>query len=101
MRFTLLILLSATVAAPDGQAPSLFTDWRTISREAGQAEAAMLKAAQAGARNASPEDRARAIALGERVGQIVAAGDCAEGERVARAAGDIGLVRAVRDYCYR
>lgn len=39
------------------------------------------------------------VALGERVGDIVALGDCAEGERVARTAGDFALVAAVRDYC--
>jgi hypothetical protein len=37
--------------------------------------------------------------LGERVGEIVRLGDCAEGERVARAAGDFALVKAVRDHC--
>jgi hypothetical protein len=100
MSLALLLALSAATA-PSSEAPRLFTDWRTISRQAGEAEAAMLKVAQESARNAAPEDKARARALGERVGQIVAAGDCAEGERVARAAGDIGLARAVRDYCYR
>jgi len=38
-------------------------------------------------------------ALGERVGEIVRLGDCAEGERVARAAGDFALVQAVRSHC--
>ncbi|HEV2866694.1 MAG TPA: hypothetical protein VGX37_09275 [Allosphingosinicella sp.] len=38
-------------------------------------------------------------ALGERVGEIVRLGDCQEGERVAREAGDFALVQAVRDYC--
>ena len=38
-------------------------------------------------------------ALGERVGEIVGLGDCAEGERVARAAGDFALVEAVRAHC--
>ena len=37
--------------------------------------------------------------LGEQVGEIVRSGDCAEGERVARAAGDFALVQAVRDHC--
>ncbi len=38
-------------------------------------------------------------ALGERVGEIVRLGDCEEGERVAREAGDFALVEAVRDHC--
>ena len=38
-------------------------------------------------------------ALGERVGEIVRLGDCEEGERVAREAGDFALVEAVRGHC--
>lgn len=43
--------------------------------------------------------RSQGRALGERVGEIVRLGDCADGERVARAAGDFALVEAVRDHC--
>ncbi len=45
--------------------------------------------------------QAEAVALGERVGEVVRAGDCAEGERIARVAGDFALVRAVRAHCRR
>ena len=38
-------------------------------------------------------------ALGERVGEIVRTGDCDDGERLARAAGDFALVEAVRRHC--
>ena len=44
---------------------------------------------------------AEAVALGRRVGEVVRAGDCAEGERIAREAGDFALVRAVREHCGR
>ena len=43
--------------------------------------------------------RAGSPELGQRVGEIVRAGDCEEGERVARAAGDFPLVEAVRTHC--
>jgi hypothetical protein len=45
--------------------------------------------------------REQAEALGARVGEIVRGGDCAEGERIARDAGDFALVQAVRGYCER
>jgi|GEM_PF-1918155 len=81
----------------------LFVDWNTASRESIEAEReqaarpapAPEPVATASAAIAVPGSRA----LGERVGDIVALGDCAEGERVARAAGDFALVAAVRDYC--
>lgn len=43
--------------------------------------------------------RSQGRALGERVGEIVRLGDCEEGERLAREAGDFALVEAVRDHC--
>jgi hypothetical protein len=46
-----------------------------------------------------PRAEAEAVALGRRVGEVVRAGDCAEGERIAREAGDFALVNAVRDHC--
>ena len=42
-----------------------------------------------------------AVALGRRVGEIVRAGDCTGGERMAREAGDLALVRAVQEHCRR
>lgn len=109
---TLAILLIALAAAPaaasqtpaaDGRVrfQGLFVDWTAAGRESLVAEQ------QASARPAPPPATAATAAmatagsreLGERVGDIVALGDCAEGERVARAAGDFALVAAVRDYC--
>ena len=43
--------------------------------------------------------RSQGQALGTRVGVIVSEGDCEDGERIARAAGDFALVEAVRNYC--
>lgn len=37
--------------------------------------------------------------LGERVGEMVRTGDCEQGERLAREAGDFALVAAVRAHC--
>lgn len=104
-----LSLLAAPAAASqpasDSRARfgSLFVDWNAASRESIEAEREQATrapqqpapVATASAAVAVPGSRA----LGERVGDIVALGDCAEGERVARAAGDFALVAAVRDYC--
>jgi len=43
--------------------------------------------------------RSQGRELGERVGEVVRLGDCAEGERIAREAGDFALVEAVRGHC--
>jgi hypothetical protein len=105
----LLIALAAAPAAAS-EAPAadgrvrfqgLFVDWTAAARQSIEAER------QASARPAppaaTPATAAMATAgsreLGERVGDIVALGDCAEGERVARVAGDFALLAAVRDYC--
>jgi hypothetical protein len=97
---------AASVAPADGRArfQGLFVDWSSASRQSIDAER------QAAARPPHGPDAAGtapsagiaapgSVALGERVGDIVALGDCAEGERVARMAGDFALVAAVRDYC--
>ena len=76
----------------------LFTPWSGSSRDSLRAEAEARRAAPAGAVPAVAEHNAQ-IALGERVAEAVRRGDCAEGERLAREAGDFPLVRAVRDYC--
>jgi len=84
----------AAAPAPDPYA-GLFTRWTGANEEALRAEASRAAPAAAAAgplRAGTPE-------LGARVGEIVRAGDCEEGERVARAAGDFPLVDAVRAHC--
>jgi len=108
LALTLVALAAAPAAAsqttaPDGRARfhGLFVDWNAAGRQSIEAER------QASVRPvlpaATPATAAMATAgsreLGERVGDIVALGDCAEGERVARAAGDFALVAAVREHC--
>jgi hypothetical protein len=90
--------LASAAPAPANQAAQgysgLWTHWPAANGAALRAEAArQAPAAPAGPlRAGSPE-------LGARVGEIVRAGDCEEGERVARAAGDFPLVDAVRAHC--
>jgi hypothetical protein len=103
----------APAAAPPLANPfrDLWTSWSGASRDSLNAEA------QAGP-EAEPapsmpgtsipavsalvsRSRQDAEALGARVGEVVRGGDCEEGERIARAAGDFPLVQAVRDYCAR
>jgi hypothetical protein len=91
-----VILLAALLAAPAAAAPSQpaakgpWLDWSELSRRAAAAQPAVPDRLR-------PEADARA--LGDRVGQMVAAGDCRGGERMAMEAGDSALVRAVRNYC--
>jgi len=92
-----LALAGATPAAappPHQDYSGLWTRWSAANGDSLRAEAArQAPAAPAGPlRAGSPE-------LGQRVGEIVRAGDCEEGERVARAAGDFPLVEAVRAHC--
>jgi hypothetical protein len=92
-----LTLASAAPAPPPAGSPDysgLWTRWSGANSEALRAEEGRQAAAapSAGLRAGSPE-------LGTRVGEIVRAGDCEEGERVARAAGDFPLVEAVRAHC--
>jgi len=91
-------------AAPQPQGfAGLFTPWSGVNRDSVQAEIeARRRAAVEAAPTASPEQRQRytqAVSLGERVGRVVRDGDCEEGERMARDAGDFALVRAVRSHC--
>ena len=86
----------AQPAAPDPGFSGLFTRWNGANGDALRAETArQAPSAPSGPlRPGSPE-------LGERVGAIVRTGDCEEGERLARAAGDFPLVDAVRAHCRR
>jgi len=112
--FALLSLFLAVPSAALAQQPvapssftGLFTPWSGTVRESLRAETetrpAPAPAAEPGAVPAgSPlqaPSRNEAVALGERVAEVVRRGDCAEGERLAREAGDFPLVRAVRDHC--
>jgi hypothetical protein len=102
-------------AAPAPETPAnpwreLFTRWDGANQEAMQAEAGAPQQ-DASARpeaNAIPaysplvsRSEGEAVALGRRVGEVVRTGNCAEGERIARQAGDFALVRAVRAHCRR
>lgn len=84
-------------AAPASRFGGLFTDWRGVTDEA-------LESEQARVRGLPPEGAGgerQARSLGTQVGEMVALGDCDGGERVAREAGDLVLVRAVQDHCRR
>jgi hypothetical protein len=96
--------------APANPYRDLFTRWDGANRESLEAEAGTVEPppeaeTQGDAIPAySPligHSEDEAIALGRRVGQVVRAGDCAQGERIAREAGDLALVRAVREHCRR
>jgi hypothetical protein len=103
------LALAAPALAQGAPAPQpqgfagLFTPWSGVNRDSVQAEIeARRLAAQQSAPTASPEQQQRytqAVSLGERVGRVVRDGDCEEGERMARNAGDFALVRAVRSHC--
>ena len=95
--------------APANPWQGLFTRWDGVNRESLDAEADTARpeaaAPESGAVPAysplQPRAETEAVALGRRVGEVVRAGDCAEGERIAREAGDFALVRAVREHCRR
>ena len=81
----------------------LWTGWTSINRDAMTVESDAVERVRQDVATADAE-RLRQLqgqgrALGERVGEIVRLGDCAEGERVAREAGDFALVEAVRSHC--
>jgi len=88
-------LLPAAAAA---QAPAqgvdsrgLWSDWRRVNAASLEAEARR--------EGESRRTITAARSLGERVGELVASGDCEGGERMALEAGDFPLVEAVRDFC--
>jgi hypothetical protein len=90
------ILLAALLAAPVAAEPiqpaakGPWIDWAELNRRA---------AVETPQQPDRPRPEPEARALGDRVGQMVAAGDCRGGERIAMEAGDSALVRAVRNYC--
>jgi hypothetical protein len=93
----LVVLLPAmataqsTVPASSLDTRGIWSDWRRLNAASLDAEAR---------RSESPARTVTAArSLGERVGELVAAGDCEGGERMAREAGDFPLIEAVRDYC--
>jgi hypothetical protein len=89
-------------AAPPPGFAGLWIPWSGVNRDSLRAEVEARRRAAAESDPASPDQQRRyseAAALGERVGQIVRQGDCEEGERIARQAGDFALVRAVRGHC--
>jgi hypothetical protein len=104
---------AAPAAAPVVEAPAnpyrnLFTSWDGVNRDSLAAEAETEQQApepESGSIPAysplAPRSEEEAVALGRRVGEVVRAGDCAQGERMAREAGDLALVRAVREHCRR
>ena len=98
--------LAQSIAPPQSPSPSgfssLFTSWSDTARESLRAETEAARPPAAGAIPASTglqRGQADAVALGERVADFVRRGDCEEGERIAREAGDFALVRAVRGHC--
>jgi hypothetical protein len=108
---------AAQNAAPAPETPpnpyrDMFTRWDGANRESLEAEAGAAEpAAPSGPESNAipaysplappPRSEADAVALGRRVGEVVRAGNCAQGERIAREAGDFALVRAVRAHCGR
>jgi hypothetical protein len=90
---------------PPAETPfrSLWTGWGDANRHAMRRESEAQRRVEQELANGSQARldalRNEGRALGERVGEIVRLGDCEEGERVAREAGDFALVEAVRAYC--
>ena len=88
-----LLVPTAAIAAAPASAPAssnLWIDWNELSRRASAAQVQP---------SAPTVSETEARALGDRVGRMVAAGDCRGGEKVAMDAGDSKLVQAVRAYC--
>ena len=93
----------SVASAPDFR--QLFTGWSQVNGEAMTTETRAIAQVR---QDVATADAARlrqlgnqGRALGERVGEIVREGDCDDGERVARQAGDFALVEAVRAHCRR
>jgi hypothetical protein len=96
------LTLQAAASSPPRSPPAkaapfadLWADWSRLNDQAGAAEEELARS------GAETRSAGEAAALGERVGEIVARGDCLGGERMALQAGDILLARAVRDHCRR
>ncbi|WP_114951082.1 hypothetical protein [Sphingosinicella terrae] len=92
--------------APEPSQPnfrSLWTGWATANDQAMRREAEAQRRVEQDLATADADRRHRLAnqgrALGELVGETVRLGDCEEGERMAREAGDFALVEAVRHHC--
>ena len=83
---------TAPLPAPSGYR-SMFVKWNALSEQSRAAEAATQP--QTGGQRGP----AAAAALGDRVGEMVATGNCRGGEQMALDSGDLALARAVRDHC--
>jgi hypothetical protein len=81
------LMAAAAAPAPAPPAKTLWIDWSTLARRAAEAQPAPRGTVE------------EAQALGDRVGRMVAAGDCRGGEKMALTAGDSKLAQAVRNYC--
>src|SRR3546814_19728737 len=84
----LILLLQAAQVPPSAESAgfgAMWVDWNALGRQSSAAERAPPPVQQ--------RDRADAASLGQRVGEVVASGDCAIGERLAREAGDLPLAR--------
>ena len=108
MSASILILgLALAQAAPAAPTPDkfgrLWTGWSSANGQSIEAEKAALERLRREVEAADAARRGQLMnqgrELGERVGEVVRIGDCAEGERLARQAGDFALVAAVRDHC--
>jgi len=99
------LALAQAAAAPAESPPaktdfeSLWTGWTSATRDSIRAESRAAQAGPAAPADARRSYRAGSVALGERVGEVVREGDCEEGERLAREAGDFPLLDAVRTHC--
>jgi len=91
------------VAAPTTDFQRLWTGWGSVNREAMVTETDAVQRLRREIATADSEHLRQlgnqGRALGARVGEIVRLGDCEDGERVARQAGDFALVEAVRGHC--
>ena len=107
----LALVAPSAALAVDMPAPAasdfsrLWTGWSRVNREAMSTETEETRRVREDLASANAvragQLRDQGRALGERVGEIVRLGDCDEGERVARLAGDFALVEAVRAHCGR
>ena len=94
-------------ASPAVSAPTdfqrLWTGWTSVNRDAMTTETDAMQRLRRDIATADAEHLRQlgnqGRALGERVGEIVRTGECEDGERVARQAGDFALVEAVRGHC--
>jgi hypothetical protein len=97
------VFAAETPPSPPSPYSRLFTGWGSVNRDAMSTETEAMRRVREDVATADAERlhqlQSQGRALGERVGEIVRLGDCAEGERVARAAGDFALVEAVRAHC--